>query len=181
MHLSEVTEALQSVLHFDRPQAIAAKLYDRLHETLGDAVSEVSAYGYLKYLVSKYGEVAKFQNCILSASAISQFHKVSQTASDDFLVFVSQAAERLEELIAMFGENRVGYIMDGLGESADPAVIYTVLTAVKDDFNSPEVHAKINELWPAANEYFRKFPLVLAKLPDELRKEVSRCGNVGRT
>lgn len=177
MRLSDVREALQSVIHKDH---LAQKLYERIEETLGSDKDKISAYGYLKYLVGRYGEVANYPNCILSSSSISQFLRISETAADDFLVFVGQAAERLEGLIEMFGEDNIHCILDGLGESADPAVVYTTLIAVKDDIGSPEVYSYLQKIQPKAKDYFRRFPMVLTRLPEELREEVINYGDTGR-
>ena len=174
MRLGEVRDALRAVL--DR-EHMAAQLYERIEETLGDRKDDISAYGYLKYLKGRYGDLAKYPNCILSISAISQFHSISETNASDFIVFINQAAERLEGLIEMFGEDSMQCVLEGLGESADPAVVYTVLIAVKDDINSPEVNAYIEQIRPKAIDYFRRFPLVLSRLPEKLREEVIKNGD----
>lgn len=177
MRINEVREALQEVIHKDH---LAVKLHERLEETLGENVDDISAYGYLKYLVGRFGEVSQYPNCILSASSMSQFLHISQTAADDFLTFVSQAGDRLEDLIKMFGDENIHTILDGLDESADPAVVYTTLIAVKDDFGRSEVFDHIKKIRPQAKDYFRRFPLVLKRLPEELRKEVISYGDTGR-
>lgn len=174
MHISDVRDALTEVL--DKGH-MAPQLYERIIQTLGDQRDEISPYGYLKYLVGRYGELSKYPNCILSSSTINQFHKVSQTAADDFLTFVSQAADRLESMLEMFGDDSMTYVLDGLDESADPAVIYVVLIAVMKDIDKPEVYEHLNKIMPKAKDYFRRFPGVLKKLPENLREDVINYGN----
>ena len=174
MHISEVRDALTEVL--DKGH-MAVQLYERIEQTLGDQKDEISPYGYLRYLVGRNGELAKYPNCILSSSTISQFHKISQTANADFLTFVSQAADRLESMLEMFGDDSMDYVLDGLDESADPAVIYVVLIAVMKDIDKPEVYEHLNKIMPKAKDYFRRFPGVLKKLPENLREDVINYGN----
>lgn len=174
MRISEIREALKEVLDKEH---MAAQLYERIEDTLGDSKDDISAYGYLKYLVGRFGEVSKYPNCILSSSAISQFHKISQNAADDFLTFISQTAERLESMLAMYGEDSIEFILAGLDEAADPAVVYVTLIAVMKDMDKPEVYTHINELKPQAENYFRRFPAVLKKLPEGLREEVIKYGD----
>lgn len=174
MRISEVREALKEVVDKEH---MAAQLYERIEDTLGDSKDEISVYGYLKYLLGRYGELSKYPNCILSASAISQFHKISQTAATDFLTFISQASERLERMIEMYGDDSIDFILEGLDESSDPAVVYTVLIAVKDDFDRPEVYEHLNKIRPQANDYFRRFPGALRKLPEKLREDVINYGD----
>ena len=174
MQLSEVKDALNEVIHKDH---MAAKLLDKLNETLGQDVDNISVYGYLKYLKGRFGELSQYPNCILSTSSISQFNKISQTAADDFLTFISQAADRLESMIEMFGEDSIQYILDGLDESADPAIVYVVLIAVKDDIDRPELIEHLNKIRPKARDYFRRFPGALKKLPEDLRERVITYGN----
>ena len=50
MRISEVREALKEVVDKEH---MAAQLYERIEDTLGDAKEEISAYGYLKYLVGR--------------------------------------------------------------------------------------------------------------------------------
>lgn len=174
MRISEVREALKEVVDKEH---MAAQLYERIEYTLGEAKDEISAYGYLKYLVGRFGEISKYPNCILSSSSISQFHKISQTTADDFLTFISQAADRLERMIEMVGEDSIEYILEGLDESADPAIVYVVLIAVKNDLDRQEVIDHINKIQPQAKDYFRRFPAVLNKLPESLREEVIHYGD----
>lgn len=177
MLISDVREALTEVL--DKGH-MAPQLYERIEQTLGDDKDDISVYGYLKYILGRYGEVAKYPNCILSSSSISQFHKVSQTAASDFLTFVSQAADRLESMLSMFGDDSIEYVIDGLGESSDPAVVYVVLIAVMRDIDRPEVYEHLNKIMPKAKDYFRRFPGVLKKLPENLREDVINYGDTRR-
>lgn len=177
MRLNEVREALSDVVGKGN---MASQLYERIEGTLGDEKDDISAYGYLKYLVGRYGDLAKYPNCILSSSSISQFHKISQTAVNDFLTFISQTAERLESLLEMFGDDSIDYVIEDLCESADPAVVYVVLIAVMHDINKQEVYDHLDRIMHQAKDYFRRFPGVLIKLPEELREEVIKYGDTRR-
>lgn len=174
MRISEVREALKEVLDKEH---MAAQLYERIEDTLGDSKDEISVYGYLKYLLGRYGELSKYPNCILSSSSISQFHKISQNTANDFLTFISQTADRLERMIEMVGEDSIDYILEGLDEAADPAIVYVVLIAVKNDLDRQEVIDHINKIQPLAKDYFRRFPAVLNRLPESLREEVIKYGD----
>lgn len=82
-----------------------------------------------------------------------------------------------ERMIEMVGEDSIDYILEGLDEAADPAIVYVVLIAVKNDLDRQEVIDHINKIQPLAKDYFRRFPAVLNRLPESLREEVIKYGD----
>lgn len=159
---TQVREALQEMLGVHAPKDYPyAVISDNLSLVAREKRIRLSAYGFFKWSIERYGTMAMYKNICGSLKAAEAYGTDAEEIRDSMQSLLINASEYVAAVFGTIADKTLR--MEKLEDMSVPYVLYIFFAA-----GGQEV--LVQKYRKDAEEQLRRYPCLLDKLPDIARK-----------